>query len=75
MLYRRSAKTNPWGSPFFKRHNMQGLMSTVIGKDEAFVLNKFHNHKNYVVAGRSLSNLQVMPQCHTTLEWVKICFG
>ena len=42
MLKRRRARTDPWGTPFLRRRNLLGLLSSVV-KDQ------LHNHTNHVL--------------------------
>ena len=48
MLYKRGAKTDPWGTPFFKRCNLLCLLSPPVDDSKASVLDELHDHTDHV---------------------------
>ena len=58
MLFKRGAKTNPWGTPFFRRRNLHCLPLPVVSVKLLF-WTSFMIIRIMCLSGRSLSSLRV----------------
>ena len=81
MLKRRGAKTDPCGTPFFRRRSLL-CFAVTSGQGEASVPNKFHDHPDHVLvrqksqqlAGEDMVPDSVASSCQINKHGISLLF-